>query len=134
MTRTLLYVSCSKVAFPDRGEIQNIVDVARARNSTLDVTGGLIATPKSFSQVLEGPSDAIDELMESICRDVRHEQVLVVLDHLVERRRFPLWAMAYSGPATYVQRLIDPLAAAPKEANAASCQRLIRFIHEYSTK
>lgn len=133
MVRSLLYVSHSKVAFPDTlGQINNIVDVARSRNARLDVTGALIATHAAFAQLLEGSSAAIDELMHSIRNDVRHEHVRVVQDHTREARRFARWTMAYSGRSTYAQLLITPLQAPVDKPDPALCERLIRFMHEFS--
>lgn len=133
MVRFLLYVSTSQIAFPDnKFQIESIVEVARSRNRTLDVTGALIATDTAFAQALEGPPAAIDELMASIRRDIRHKDVRVVVDQEIDGRRFPGWSMAYSGRATYVARLVEPLNAASGETDAAHWVRLIQFMQEFA--
>lgn len=108
--RTLLYVSKSLV--PQDGaqrQVDAIVGSARARNAALGVTGVLIFTEARFAQVLEGPAEAVETLMERIRADPRHEQVTIVSDGPLERRRFPGWSMGYSGPSLYVDRHIKPL-------------------------
>lgn len=132
MTRSLLYVSTNLVEFPDRqGQIESIVDVARARNRTLEVTGALISTETAFAQVLEGSADMVEEVMASIRRDTRHTDLRVVSDQEIKERRFPSWSMAYSGRSQYVQRLVDPLRA-PDETTEAMTLRLVRFMREFA--
>jgi hypothetical protein len=92
---SLVYVSRPTIAIGDRAdELDDILAVSAARNSALDITGLLIATPDYFAQLLEGPSASIDEVMASIMADNRHHDVRVVRrsdDHL---RRYPAWRMA----------------------------------------
>jgi hypothetical protein len=47
-----------------------------------------------FYQVLEGPPDAVDDLLKKIAADARHKDVLVLsTQDDVEDRQFPSWAM-----------------------------------------
>ena len=108
--RCLLYVSESCLRWPDDArEVDDIVEVARARNEALDLTGALIYTRTHFAQVLEGSAEAIAEVMASIRGDPRHRNINVVSDDAIEARYFPDWSMAYSGPSFYVDRQIRPL-------------------------
>lgn len=108
--RSLLYVSRKRIpAALDEWTVAQIVEVARARNVTLNVTGALVATTDHFAQILEGPAAAIIELMDSIHRDPRHNEVTTLRVNAISQRSFPTWSMAYSGASTYVSRQIAPL-------------------------
>jgi hypothetical protein len=108
----LVYVSRSELSIDgDIASVEEIVAVANARNAQLRVTGGLVYTETHFAQILEGPKAAIAELMTSIGRDQRHCDVTVVAEHRIAARRFPEWAMAYSGPSPFLDRHLKPLIA-----------------------
>jgi hypothetical protein len=95
MITALFYVSRTIVDSLERaGGIDAIVSAARARNAALDVTGALLFTGSHFAQLLEGPSAAVDELMNSIRADPRHRGVDVVLNGPVRTRRFAAWGPA----------------------------------------
>ncbi|MDB5479338.1 MAG: blue light sensor protein [Caulobacteraceae bacterium] len=131
MDKSLLYVSKSLVDPRDRNHaVADIVTVARSRNATLRVTGALISTDGAFAQVLEGPPAAVDELMVSIYRDRRHTDVNVVLVESLAERRFPAWALAYSGLATYVRGHIEPLMGNTDDGEAKARQ-LIRLMEAW---
>lgn len=110
MLRSLLYVSVSALE-PSREQdaIEDIIQVARARNEQLDVTGALIFTGRHFAQLLEGSPGNVGALMQSICADPRHHSLRVVHDDAAAGRRLPDWSMAYSGESRYVDRFIEPL-------------------------
>ncbi len=135
MTMSLLYVSTCLIRLPDEGrEVDQIVRVARARNADLAVTGALVFTRKHFAQVLEGSSDAVEELMGNIVNDRRHTNVNVVEASPIGQRRFAHWSMAYAGPSTYVQRHIVPLLPRLQDAQkrAEHVVRLISLMQQLS--
>jgi hypothetical protein len=75
-------------------EITELADKAAERNRSLGVTGMLMSSGGIFYQVLEGPTEAVDELFHKISADLRHRDVLVLTTHEdVEDRQFPSWAM-----------------------------------------
>lgn len=67
---------------------------ARHANRAFGVTGMLLAQHGRFLQALEGPEPIVRSLLAAIARDPRHEQVEVLVDEIVDARRFPDWAMA----------------------------------------
>ena len=133
MPISLLYVSNSLIAAAESREVNDIVEVAQARNAGLAVTGALVLARRHFAQVLEGERDAIDELMNSIRRDQRHTGINVVDVVELSERRFPNWSMAYVGRSTYVERLIAPLLPALQETRRRqeSVHRLITLMQEF---
>jgi hypothetical protein len=73
---SLLYISRSRLQSDSAGAcIQDVVATSRIRNSGLDVTGALLFTGSHFAQILEGPPSSVEELMQSIKRDPRHDSV-----------------------------------------------------------
>jgi hypothetical protein len=133
----LLYVSISRVdaAEPDT-ELARIVAVARERNALLGVTGGLVYTGANFAQVLEGPAQALEELMKSIHADPRHTRVDVIFSSEQPDRLFSDWLMAYSGPSQYVNARIAPLlddcADALRRRRAGDA--LVHLIHGFASE
>ena len=94
-----VYVSKCLVAEKDiEHSIEDIVEVGRSRNALLQITGALFFTGTHFAQLLEGPLGRIMALRSSIVADLRHENVVTVLDGRIEHRRFAGWSLAYPGP------------------------------------
>jgi hypothetical protein len=110
MLEMLIYVSQSNLP-PEKQqrEIENIVEVANARNRNDAITGLLVFTGGRFAQILEGPPEILTTLMDDIQKDVRHRDVTVVRRQEIRARSFSEWAMGYSGPSLVVDRLIKPL-------------------------
>ncbi|ANI79401.1 MULTISPECIES: BLUF domain-containing protein [Sphingobium] len=127
--QSLIYVSDSTLsAAAVEGEIDAIIQVARSRNGDLAVTGALMFTHSNFVQVLEGSPTALDELMASIKRDSRHENVRVLEVEALTSRRFTDWAMAYVGPASLVEPQLAPLVKADGKINPFATQEMISLL------
>lgn len=132
MAYSLLYVSKTLLTFPaGEAEVAAIVQVSRARNTLLNVTGALISTGGYFAQVLEGELAAVEELMVSINADPRHMRVKIIRT-TEEPRRFAGWAMAYSGRASFVDRHIAPLFSPLSPGDTAHLAvKLISLMEEF---
>ena len=92
--RQLIYVS-SAVRLLREPELLEILDVARANNSQLDVTGMLLYAGGSFIQVLEGDAQMVERVVRKIKRDARHRGFLTLLDRVLEERDFEGWNMGF---------------------------------------
>jgi len=113
--RYLIYVSRNLIEpHATCAEMERIVAGALQRNAALRITGALVTAGDRNLQYLEGPEAELAELMRSIVRDPRHEQVQVIADRGVQTRRFPNWRLAYCGGSEVVRRTI--LAAADDAA------------------
>lgn len=88
------YVSTAVDAF-DETRLAHLLAQSRASNHDHDLTGMLLFRRGRFFQVLEGPRDAVDELMARIRRDPRHARVRVLLTEQIDERRFSEWTMGY---------------------------------------
>ncbi len=106
----LLFVSISCIHPAIAGLIiSELVSQAEKKNAYLEVTGALIFTGTNFAQVLEGPTNAIGDLMALIRRDPRHRSVAILHQSSLVERKFGNWSMAYHGPSTYVSRYVTRL-------------------------
>ncbi len=110
MLLSLIYVSRSLLALPSQAEeVDKIVTESTERNRSLEVRGALIFTERHFAQILEGPKETIDQLMVSIRRDWRHEQVTVIERRPIDGYRFADWSLAYWGDAGYMDGKVERL-------------------------
>ena len=127
--KSLLYASVSTLAADEEeAEIERIVEVSRARNPHLGVTGTLIYTKARFAQILEGPPEAVDLLMEKIVRDRRHDRVTVVDVRQTGRRRFVGWSLSYSGVSQYIDKHIRPLFDGPDPEGVRQLRHLMQAL------
>lgn len=91
--RALVYRSQQKHRFSQR-ELNELVAHAAAKNQRLGVTGYLCYRQGLFLQYLEGPAEALEDLMHVISQDPRHEvEMTVWIDEALDDRRFPDWSM-----------------------------------------
>lgn len=91
----LLYRSSGRHDRFDR-DCDDIVAVARERNALAGLTGFLHAEEGVFVQWLEGPSQAIAPVIDSIMGDTRHRDVTIFSRGGIEMRQFPNWSMGFS--------------------------------------
>lgn len=91
--KRLKYVSRFAKHFTEK-EIDDLVAFSRESNEKTGITGVLMTTGGMFYQVIEGPDSEIDRLYQSISRDVRHTDVLLLgAEENVSQRLFPDWSM-----------------------------------------
>ncbi|WP_257160115.1 BLUF domain-containing protein [Corynebacterium cystitidis] len=93
-----LVYSSAAAGTPNEDTMEDIMEVAQAHNSSVDITGFLIAPDFTYVQFLEGPPKEIDSLMDSIRADKRHHSIHVLIEEPAPRRRFPKWPMHYRLP------------------------------------
>jgi len=74
--------------------IEAIGQVAAKNNLELGVTGFLVSIDQFFFQILEGDPPVVDQLLERIRLDPRHQHLLVLkAEEGVTVRLFPKWSM-----------------------------------------
>jgi hypothetical protein len=76
-------------------ELAQIVDVSVHNNSKSNVSGILVYHQREFLQLLEGPEEIVQELMEKISKDERHANIRVIWQHEIEVRGFENWSMGF---------------------------------------
>jgi Sensors of blue-light using FAD len=94
----LIYRSKSKIpAAQLDSELGNILRTARAKNTSLGITGALLFYEDWFAQTLEGGEDAVRALYALIEKDPRHFSVQLCDESSSKPRAFSRWAMALVG-------------------------------------
>ncbi|MCE7506503.1 BLUF domain-containing protein [Polynucleobacter sp. IMCC30063] len=74
-------------------ELMQLVDLAIARNSSLNITGVLSCEGNRFCQIIEGPAAAIETLWSSIKNDQRHYNIFTLGTKKIKQRAFANWSM-----------------------------------------
>ncbi|MEM1304865.1 MAG: BLUF domain-containing protein [Planctomycetota bacterium] len=93
-TSSSVYVSEAACEFDDQ-KVEELASHAAAKNASIGVTGYLYFSKGRFVQCLEGERSVVEELLDRIGQDPRHE-VLAVLSRLGSvERRFPKWSMRW---------------------------------------
>lgn len=88
----LLYLSQAVRAI-NADELGALSDEASKHNLAHEITGILVYSKQRFIQVLEGPTDRVEELFFEIERDPRHQAVRPLFSHTVRERAFSGWSM-----------------------------------------
>ena len=86
----------------DLCEMVDLLEISRRANGRRGLTGLLLASDDLFLQVLEGDLEHIQETMQLIERDPRHDEIIVLRQAAIEERLFPDWRMGF-----YHMRAID---------------------------
>jgi hypothetical protein len=94
MPHRLIYVSSAVTPY-DQADQDDILAVARQRNSAEGITGMLLYHDGNILQVLEGPEDRVTACFDRIAQDPRHQGCIVLQSEAVAGRTFAQWDMAY---------------------------------------
>ncbi|MEN2787979.1 BLUF domain-containing protein [Sphingomonas qilianensis] len=126
LLKSLMYASTSQLVYYEGGNhVRDIVEYSRAWNASVGITGALVSSEQRFVQFVEGPSNAIDELLSKLRADRRHSGVTVIEERIVTKRRFAQWNLAYSGPDIFMDRdLAELLHSGRNASNLAIAARL----------
>jgi len=79
-----------------RQDVDRILETARERNHSLDISGFLLFNGGTFVQLLEGPPGNVSSLYGAIEKDPRHQDTHILLEHFAPSRLLSSWAMAYA--------------------------------------
>lgn len=106
--QTLERIIYTSVAAPSVNDqvIQEILITSRNNNARKKITGALLYYEGWFLQILEGPRDVLEGLLETIGNDPRHKQMNVVSRNWIDKRGFPDWSMGYIADHKEIPRLI----------------------------
>ena len=90
--KSLTYTSLARLDL-EASDLEAIHRTAREVNALEGITGLLIFNGTHFLQIVEGAPNAIDDLIERLRRDPRHNGVEVRDEREVAERSFPDWSM-----------------------------------------
>lgn len=91
----LIYTSVAVSRFTD-AQLNELLTKSRQKNERLQITGMLLYDKGTFLQVIEGPDDAIRNLIYDIQHDPRHQLMIVLTERKIRQRDFSQWSMAFS--------------------------------------
>jgi hypothetical protein len=89
----LLYFSRSAIDMSDTKALNAIVHQAAVNNARAGVTGVLVSSDDAFIQLLEGPRQALSDLLGRLYTDDRHRVIRLVDFRMIEKRVTGPWAM-----------------------------------------
>jgi len=115
---------------------QQLLDIhasARDLNGLDGITGLLLFNGTHFLQWIEGPPQAIDDLVERLRRDPRHSGVEIREDHFANDRLFGDWSMELVRVRTrYLQAREDLVAALPADLPNPIRERIVDMVDRIS--
>ncbi len=91
---SLVYISLAVRKMSD-AELSALLATCRKNNRELEVTGLLLYRDGFFIQALEGEKSVLDTLFDTIRRDQRHSDVLLIYREPIEERYFGEWSMGF---------------------------------------
>ncbi len=111
-------------------DVEALVGQAAARNRERDITGLLIADGDVFLQVLEGERAALSALFQTISRDPRHANVVLVDVEEIAASSFPNWGMGQLSDTTRARQLWSSAHGAfePREMSARQIRDFVRSV------
>ena len=101
----LVYVSNAVRAFTD-DQLRDLLTKARAKNTSLNITGMLLHQDGAFLQMLEGEAAAVDSLFTRICGDGRHKAITMLVRTEVGGRTFSDWSMGFTDVKGSAKKLL----------------------------
>lgn len=90
----LIYI-CSAAYEPSEKDLIELLDQARSRNNSLNITGMLLYDNATYIQVLEGEYDDVHRVLFSIKKDERVGRLITLVDQEIKNRCFPNWSMGF---------------------------------------
>jgi hypothetical protein len=130
MLTQLLYFS--EVRDLGEGGAVKLLENARKKNSSLNLTGVLLFNHSYFLQCLEGSRENVTDVFTRIAVDERHAHVRLMAVHDIDERDFPDWTMGYisSTPALKraLLRFFPTEDFAPQSLSSASATALMRSL------
>ena len=125
--RSLTYTSLAALDF-DNEDLLAIHAAARKLNALDGITGLLIHNGTHFLQILEGPHDAVEDLVDRLRRDPRHHGVEVRDDRTIEQSAFAGWSMELASVRSrYFDAREDVKDVLPADLPAAVRDRVLRM-------
>ncbi len=91
---SLAYVSVA-IGEITQDDLMSILEIARKRNTELNITGMLLFRNSYFIQALEGEEQVVEELYNKIAKDPRHSHVHKVEIVPITERVFGDWSMGF---------------------------------------
>jgi EAL domain-containing protein (putative c-di-GMP-specific phosphodiesterase class I) len=103
-----VYNSAAAVDFTQDNLVE-LLEESRNKNAVYEITGILLFVDQCFFQILEGPAERIDSLVQLIHNDARHTKITTIMREPVARRSFSAWTMGFAQVSNQELGQIDGL-------------------------
>ena len=90
----LIYIS-SATSWPTKNDLKELLEQSRSRNLKQNITGLLLYNNAIYMQVLEGSTDDVHAIYDSIQKDPRNNGVVKLIEEDIVQRDFPDWNMGF---------------------------------------
>ncbi|UII76548.1 BLUF domain-containing protein [Flagellimonas sp. HMM57] len=90
--KCVLYISKALEPFTNE-ELKQLSTVSTGNNQKRGITGYLYYENMRFLQYMEGKEHMIDQMVDKIAHDKRHELLALIERQGLTQRRFPEWGM-----------------------------------------
>jgi hypothetical protein len=95
--KNIVYVSTAVKLLND-DQLLNILASSRKNNSERNVTGVLLYSEGTFIQALEGDDHDVDFIFSKIEKDLRHKNMITLINEPISHKSFSDWLMGFSTP------------------------------------
>ena len=89
---SIIYVSKVAPGFGEK-DLDPLVTVSARKNAEKDVTGMLVYNGQNFMQLLEGKQRRVEQILDRIAKDERHQDLVVIRKEMDQPRECPDWSM-----------------------------------------
>ena len=89
------YISQTSAPMPAEA-LLSLLNECRRNNEKLGVTGLLLYANGTFLQAVEGETKVVDELVERICGDSRHENIKMLRRIEIDEPQYAEWSMGFN--------------------------------------
>ena len=113
-------------------DVQDILTVARANNSNLDISGMLCYEQKYFLQALEGDRSAVNELYLEIADDPRHDEIVIISYEYVDNAVFGSWTMGFAPASDHFYTLLNEIGHNSFNPKELTPEQAFSFLHKLS--
>jgi len=130
--KSLTYTSLASLDL-DAEDLEAIHRSAREANALEGITGLLIFNGTHFLQIVEGAPQAIDELVERLRRDPRHNGFEIRDERAIDHRSFADWSMELVRvSASYFEAKDTVTDRLPSEVDAGVRDRVLKMTEAIS--
>ena len=91
---TIVYASSAVSPFSTE-DLEDLLQIARANNTRLGITGLLLYAEGNFLQILEGDEKSVEDLFDHIEHDQRHRGIIRLITRRHASRSFSNWSMGF---------------------------------------
>lgn len=128
----LVYLSRSNIPLTSLLDVADILDVSSRNNGLFRITGTLTYCDDRFVQLLEGPADALDWLVDRLRHDPRHRDLDILGRTAIRERAFPEWSMLFPTLTPVTGRLMARLIADRRRHAPAYRHVLLTMSREFT--